>query len=461
MKKYKLIIQFLVISFLAISCEDFLEIDTPAHQLPTALVFENDETAMSALQGVYNQLFRSGYFANGYNSSVTTLAGLSSGNLVPVDETKTVFLEFLNHEISPQNINNYQLWSSAYNIIYMVNSLLEGVEASKTISTELAKSIKGQALFIRGFTYFYLKQIYGEVPLVLTTNYNKNALISSATTTEIHHQLLSDLKIADELLAVDYLEQERTYVNQFVVKALLARIALYDEDWQLALEYSNQVIAQTTLYNLEENVNDVFLANSKEAIWQISPLGGGNSTTNTHEWTIFSSSFPQLHLKNNFTDIFNNIDLRLSAWLQYKSDKEVYHPYKYKNDNTNTSITEYSMVLRLAEQYFIRAEAQAQLGNMPAAIAAIDHIRERAGIPLIAQSQPQISKEDFLTLLLEERERELFSEWGHRWLDLKRTNKATEVLLPANTLWQETDVFYPIPEEERIKNPNLTQNPGY
>lgn len=119
------------------------------------------------------------------------------------------------------------------------------------------------------------------------------------------------------------------------------------------------------------------------------------------------------------------------------------------------------MVLRLAEQYFIRAEAQAQLGNMPAAIAAIDHIRERAGIPLIAQSQPQISKEDFLTLLLEERERELFSEWGHRWLDLKRTNKATEVLLPANTLWQETDVFYPIPEEERIKNPNLTQNPGY
>ncbi|MBB4119903.1 hypothetical protein GGR32_002215 [Mesonia hippocampi] len=460
MKRYKLIIPFLVISFLAISCEDFVEVETPDHQLPVAVVFENQETANSAMLGIYYQLFRSVAFSNGHSSSVTALAGLSAGILVPVDATNTVFTEFMQHEVLPQNPNNLKLWSSTYQTVYMVNSFLEGLEASDSLPEELANQLRGEALFVRGFTYFYLKQLYGNVPLILTSDYRLNASATSNTPEEIQTQILADLQIAENLLSDAYPQQERTVVNSYAVKALLARISLFDKNWELALEYSNQVIAKTALYSLEENVNDVFLANSKEAIWQISPLGGGNSTTNTHEWTIFSSAFPQLRLKPGFESNFETGDLRKEHWIEQHSENATYRPFKYKAGNTGNVVTEYSMVFRLAEQYLIRAEAQAQLGNMPAAIAAIDHIRERAGIPLIAQSQPQISKEDFLTLLLEERERELFSEWGHRWFDLGRTNKLDNIF-NSSPFWSETDSLYPIPEEERIKNPNLTQNPGY
>jgi len=66
-----------------------------------------------------------------------------------------------------------------------------------------------------------------------------------------------------------------------------------------------------------------------------------------------------------------------------------------------------------------------------------------------------------LDTILKERRRELFTEWGHRWFDMKRNGKASELFGTDNSLWQDTDVHYPIPEEERIKNPNLGQNSGY
>ena len=60
-----------------------------------------------------------------------------------------------------------------------------------------------------------------------------------------------------------------------------------------------------------------------------------------------------------------------------------------------------------------------------------------------------------------ERRRELFTEWGHRWLDLKRWELASQLLSDKKEAWQPEDVLYPIPEEEIRKNYNLTQNDGY
>ena len=113
------------------------------------------------------------------------------------------------------------------------------------------------------------------------------------------------------------------------------------------------------------------------------------------------------------------------------------------------------------EQYLIRAEARAKQQNISGAISDLDIIRKRSGLELIADRNPTISEEEVLTIIMEERRKELFTEWGHRWLDLKRTNRAEEALGDNNSFWQNTDVFYPIPSEERMKNPNLSQNDGY
>jgi len=119
------------------------------------------------------------------------------------------------------------------------------------------------------------------------------------------------------------------------------------------------------------------------------------------------------------------------------------------------------MVLRLAEQYLIRSEARAMQNNIAGAISDLDIIRQRAGLNLLADLNPTIEQAELLDEIFLQRRKELFAEWGHRWLDLKRSDRTSEALEDENPYWEDTDLLYPIPETERIKNPNLTQNEGY
>ena len=116
------------------------------------------------------------------------------------------------------------------------------------------------------------------------------------------------------------------------------------------------------------------------------------------------------------------------------------------------------MVLRLAEQYLIRAEARAQQNNISGSQSDLNLIRNRAGLVNTAAND----KTALLTAIEHERQVELFTEWGHRWLDLKRTNRADAVLGPIKAPnWQPTDMLYPIPQTQIANDPNVHQNPGY
>ena len=446
------------------SCEDFLEVEPPDHQIVSEVVFSNDETAISVMQGIYNQLFMASFSA-GWQDSITVLAGLSSDELACIRTSNLTLMEFDQHEIQPDNPRNLNVWSSAYNIIYMTNSLLEGLGNSESVTAEVRDRLEGQARFVRAFTYFYLVNLYGEVPMVLTTDYRTNALQERNTREEIYEQMIADLRTAMNLLGGTYLQGERTYANHFTAMAMLARVHLFRENWQEAIDYSTRIINESGTYELSQDLDAVFLANSREAIWQISPVGGGTVTTHTNEGSVFIINpvfafFSHLKLSNDFIGSFKEDDKRLMQWTNFHEGLSVHYPYKYKIRYSEEEVLEYSMVLRLAEQYLIRAEARAMQGDLAGAISDLDIIRTRAGLEPVSTTNPSIGKEALLQLILEEREHELFSEWGHRWLDLKRTGEAGEVLGTNDPLWEETDLFYPIPEEERMANPNLDQNPG-
>ena len=462
-------IKIILLIFLIIcnlSCEDLVEIDVPNNKLVREQVFNSDETAISAMTGIYNELFQAA-FSGGSRNSVTVLSALSSDNLQNISTVNLNRMEFQENEIFPDNLDNLDLWASSYNMIYMTNSLLEGLDNSNNISSELGTQLEGEARFIRAFTYFYLINLYGDVPLILTTDYNYNELAARSPKSEIYLQILDDLSLAIDLLSSEYRAGERIHVNKFVATSLLSRVYLYLEDWDKAEELSTNVINANSTYEILDNINDVFLANSKEAIWQISPIGGGGIVTQTNEGGLFIidpflSFFASLKLNEEFVNIFQADDQRLLSWIDYNSSKDAYFPTKYKIGNSNKfPIEEYSMVLRLAEQYLIRAEARAKQDMLEEAIEDLDIVRQRAGLELISEINPTISKTNLLDIIMEERRKELFTEWGHRWFDLKRIEKADEVLGNNNSLWETTDVLYPIPSEDRKRNPNLTQNPGY
>lgn len=469
--RYSILSVIMATGLLMGSCEDFVEVELPNHKVVTETVFAEDETAIAAMNGIYNELFNS-EFSSGGMSSVTVLAGMSSDIFETTSATDTRFGPFQQNQISPiespDAIANYGLWSSAYNIIYMANGVLEGVEYSKSISEEVREKLKGQALFIRAFTYLYLTSLYGEVPLTLTTDYRQNLEIPRSSTIEVFKQIGPDLDLAMDFLEriESYESGERTKVNLFAVMALRARVYLYQKNWEKAEELSSKVIAQTWLYEILEDLDRVFLMNSKEAIWQISPLGGlggGQFFTYTQDGFIFrgnNSSAIKLS-EDNLLSTMQAEDKRLSQWVGFNETKDFYYPNKYKDGNSWQNVTEYSMVLRLAEQYLIRAEARTMQGRLSDAIKDVDKIRHRASLNLIADTNPEIEKEELLNVIMEERKLELFSEWGHRWFDLKRTGRASAVLSSIKPQWQDIDKLYPVPEEERIKNPNLSQNEGY
>ena len=449
---------------LLISYEDFLEVGSPDYSINRDVVFDSDETAKSAMQGVYNQLAESS-FSSGYTSSVTMLASLSAHEIESILVNDQTYREFEINEINPQNTGNFYLWSSAYNIIYMVNGILAGIDGSENLSPSVVDQIKGEALFIRAFSYFYLINLYGDVPLILSTSYEDNATMERIATSSIYDQILSDLESSLSLVSLEYNGGERTHVNRSVVMAFLARVHLFLENWDEAETYSNEIITSGN-YELLDELNNVFLANSNEAIWQISPLGRGAISTHTYEGAIFVfhpviAAITPVQLRESFVQGFNEQDLRFEDWIGFQSGRDDYYSFKYKIRYSTEPVSEYSMVMRLAEQYLIRSEARIMQGNFMGGIADLNRIKERAGIPVIGSSISNLNREDLLMMVLEERKKELFTEWGHRWLDLKRKNLASLVLSESNEFWENTDILFPIPEEERQKNNMLTQNPGY
>jgi hypothetical protein len=214
-------------------------------------------------------------------------------------------------------------------------------------------------------------------------------------------------------------------------------------------------------------LDEAFLKSSNEAIWQLQPVNAGWNTEDARLFIIprtGPNSSNTVYLSNHLLNSFEAGDNRRQSWVGSETvNGATYHyPYKYKLSEEFFPVEEYLVVLRLAEQYLIRAEARARQGDLPRAAADLNMIRERAGLPLITPG----TQAALLTAILHERQVELFTEWGHRWMDLKRTNTIDAVMSrvtpeKAENAWNPTQKLYPIPLDDIRRNPNLTQNPGY
>jgi starch-binding outer membrane protein, SusD/RagB family len=405
-------------------------------------------------------------FATGSATGTLALTGLSADELRYYPGYELFFTQFYENDLTSDNTYVLGLWSSIYKSIYQANAVLEGLSTSTGVTAAVNDQLRGEALFVRAFSHLHAVNLFGDVPLVLTTDYRTNAVVSRNASSEVYSQIIADLIEAQSLLSDTYFTafpDERVRPNKGAATALLARVYLYTGEWANAEAQATSVIDNNSIYSLAD-INSVFLTYSMEAIWQLRPqVFDGNGRT--YEAQYFNTFFLDYNVLNEqLVNAFEPDDARLVNWVgSFDTGSEiVYYPFKYKQVNQDTPPEEFSMVLRLAEQYLIRAEARAKQDNLNGAIADIDVIRSRAALPLIQDVNPTISKEDLLTAIIHERQVELFTEGGHRWFDLKRTALADNVLAPVKAGWVATDKLYQIPQNEISNNPQLgDQNPGY
>ncbi len=449
------ILPFLVSTGL-VSCRKFIQVDPPITQLVSATVFTSDISASAAVTAIYINTIST---INGLASGGLTLyAGLSADEFVNYS-TSSDQAQFYKNTLTSANSNNNNLWSEAYNRIYAANAVIEGLANSSQVTDATKKQLVGEAKFIRAFFYFYLVNLYGDVPLTTTTNYKSNASIPRSSQSAVYQQIIADLTDAGSLLEADYSYSggERVRPNKRAAAALLARVYLYTHDWKDAETQATAVINNTALYRLVTDLDSVFLKNSSEAIWQLMPVGT-QVNTNEGEAFILTTTPNSQAISRQLLNSFEPGDNRVQKWISsiVAGGQTYYYPYKYKI-KTGLPVTEYYMVMRLAEQYLVRAEARAEQNNINGAQADLNIIRNRAGLPNTTAS----TQATLLTAIQQERQAELFCEWGNRWLDLKRTGRADAILAPVKASWNASDTLYPIPLAQIQNDPNITQNPGY
>jgi hypothetical protein len=466
------------VTLICISCQKMIAIPDPINTITTDKVFDNDNQANSAMAGAYSQLINSEEGIS-FGSGLTTSLGSMSADELTI--SSAVPNPYYTNKIGTVDYSTTTLWTTAYRNIYNSNAIIEGIKASTSskLHNELRIKLSAEAMFMRGYTYFYLVNFFGDVPLVLTDDFNKTAKMNRTPKTEVYAQIVRDLMDARSNLAADFSGSklgERIRPNKWAATAMLARVYLYMGDYVNAAAAATEVINQTGLFELKSDLNEVFLMNNKEAIWQVQHSNliapHGNATPEGYALKAFPSvitgEYIGSRLAEELVQKFENQDKRKASWLMpvTKAGETNYYLYKYKiglgNSSIGGTITEYYTMLRLAEQYLIRAEALT-LGNqqLDLAIADLNVIRRRAGINALPAG---LSKEAVVLAIEKERRTELFSEWGHRWLDLKRTGRAHDVLsaIPVKQPWAgDGQLLYPIPATEIQANNNLTQNPGY
>tara|TARA_R110002096_G_scaffold184984_3_gene363638 strand:+ start:669 stop:2102 length:1434 start_codon:yes stop_codon:yes gene_type:complete len=439
------------------ACTDFVEVDPPKNNLISETVFDDPATVESTLANIYYNMREQGMVSGNFGLSV--LMGIYSDEL-DYYGFDTNYIEFYKHTVSTNNANVLSWWSSAYNLIYASNDIIKGLDNTVAISLEDQDQFKGQALFIRAYLHSLLVNLYGDIPYITTTDYLENNTVNRMAVNTVYDLIITDLINAVNLLNSVDTSGEHVVPNQEVAKALLARMYLYTENWELAEATADDIISA---YSLEPDVNAVFLKNSTETLWQFKP--DGISNMNTYEANQLVIRFipgQSYALNNSLLEAFEPSDLRRLNWVGSTTSNDglttLHYAYKYKAIFSETASLEYSIIFRLAEQYLIRSEARAHLGNTSGAQEDLNAIRNRAGLG----NTTATTKNDLLEAILQERYVELFTEHGHRWFDLKRMDVANDVLSPLKTNWQTTDVLLPIPETEIDINPNLKpQNLGY
>lgn len=438
------------------SCKKFVEVGLPAGAVDSTVVYNNESSATAAVLSLYSTTSMRDNLLY-----MTLFCGLSADEL-NYFQTSSTYLDFQNNNLSANTASWANvLWLYPYNEIVNANAAINGLQKTTALNAGVRNQLLGESKFWRALAYFNLVNCFGDVPLALSSSAQDNALLPRASTSTIYTQIIHDLKDAKGLLSPTYPTQDRARVNIHAVSALLARVYLYRKDWVNAEAEANSVIVSNVYKMSQPEVT--FQKTSTETILQIYTQRGFT------QWGVqLVPSSPNnivFYLRPEFIGSFETNDKRRNSWVTAIGTSGKYNVSKYKL-RTASDGNEYYIMLRLSEQYLIRAEARAQLNNLSGSLADLNTVRTRAGLT----EKENLTQEAILLAVEQERKVELFGEYAHRWFDLKRNpslnggtkTRADDIIAPLKpATWQSTDILFPISTNEITKNPNLSQNPGY
>ncbi|MCB7481482.1 RagB/SusD family nutrient uptake outer membrane protein [Christiangramia sediminis] len=449
LSNYKIIFSLLAILFFA--CDDNLDIE-PEQNLSPEVATSTPANLMTILNNIYGELRSSDSYGGGI-----AIASELIGNEGDLSWNGTFVGpgEYNEKAILADNGFVEDIWMNAYDINNQANIVLSNLDVFEDESERNA--VEGDAKFLRAITYFDLVRLFSQrydqdggntqlgVPIVTEPVLDASSITYPARNTvqEVYDFILSDLTDANALLA----EDNDYFANKYSAQALLARVYLEMGNYAGARDAANEVIENSgasLTATFEEAFNNS--VNSSEDLFAIQVTGQDASEQGFNVYWAGSDfggrvGNPDISVNEVHFDKYDDMEDDRANFFYTTDDGTA--TTKWQNQFGNIPI------IRLAEMYLIRAEANERLGTEVGAtpLEDINTLRERANASLFDSVD--------LDEILKERRRELAFE-GFALFDAKRLKMDVgDIDYNANSL------VLPIPLREIDANPELTQNPGY
>ncbi|MDR3252547.1 MAG: RagB/SusD family nutrient uptake outer membrane protein [Tannerella sp.] len=504
----KIFLLFTTLSLVINSCNSLDVI--PLSALDQRDFFKSDKDAILAVNGVYatevdNESVVIAYLvdlASDASKSGATMLGGSGGSLSTLLYDAT-------------NAYPYWAWAGSYYGISNANALIDALANPATnVSDGIRRRVTGEAKFLRAFHYFQIVPLFGEVPLVISSDIDAGVGTTRANVNDVYAQIVTDLRSSAENLSdyrarENYSTDDQGRVTQQAAYGMLSKVYLYwaqtdgatnvEAKLDSAVYFANLV----TGYELEENFHANWDKNNrygKESLFAINYVisqesygDGGNHLTHCAFFTTYNDTLtPHVIVSDRtFYDRFDHRDQRkegsflADVWNPEENVHVYYTLPRYQKyiDPENRVASAYNRelnatVLRYADVLLIKAEAINERYHAPNAEAydAINKVRRRAykvgefddGQSTVDLSEVNLSNLDYLAFRKQLR-RERFYEFVYeqqRWYDLVRWKVLIKTVrrvtaAQKNEHVQAKHYRFPVPQPDRDLNPALTQNYGY
>jgi tetratricopeptide (TPR) repeat protein len=459
------------------SCDDLLEESPKAMVVET--FFNNPDEVETALNAAYSPL-RAGSGMSTYEATLDCSADYSygRGSWAQISEYAA---------LNDANISRVAgLWTQFYLSIRNANLVVKNTPAGSNMERYIA-----EARFLRAFNYFQLVRCWGGVPLRTEENMSDVDLKRSSVS-EVYDLIVSDLLRAEEKLPDSYTQIGRPTV--WAAKTLLADVYLQLGRYAEARDKAGEVIRSdkfslvpvSSVRDFQEKVFGPTLISTTEEIFYLK-YARQSGQQNYMLWILNHEKTGAYNFGGAYAihgDAANPVyrnwddgDFRKGLWQQVDfgvrpttlvstkfCDTEAIDRNGGGNDDP---------VYGYSDLLLIYAEAANMAANGPTAEAleAVNQIRRRAygkapkTVSEIDFKLADYNVNSFLDLVIKERSYEFTME-GKRWLELKRTGKAKEIIQAVKSITvADAHLLWPIPVSEinynKALDPVNDQNPGY
>jgi starch-binding outer membrane protein, SusD/RagB family len=421
----------------------------PGFEVPNEQALSTPAGLAAGVRGIYDALQQT----DAYDRNLIVYPDLYADNL-EFTGTFDTDAEVDDGNVTPANTTVEGIWSAGYDLINRANNVLAAIPNVAGVDATTASQFTGEALFLRALTYHNLVRWFGGLPILLqpTWEITPGVNVPRNPEAEVYARIEADL-----LAAIPQLPTTSAVfgATRGAAQALLARVYLDEGKSAEARDMATTVIGSNRYQLITPYSNIWAVKNSPESIFSV------QYTVNDDNFLAFWFFPSALGGRRGFaptanlrTTLINDGDVeRLNTTVALSGTRRYGNKY-FRVATGDDNI----VVLRIAEMYLIRAEANWRL-NAPAAtiLADVNAVRRRAGVaelnPLTVTTPTALRDAILLERRLE------FALEGQRFFDLRRIlgPAAAAVFLGLS----EFRMFFPIPQRELDANTALAQNSGY